>query len=53
MNALSHALLPQGGFTSLIYAARFGHVEVASLLLQRGADIEAKNNVRISTPSFF
>jgi hypothetical protein len=50
MNALSHALLPQFGDTSLIYAARGGYVEVASLLLQRGADIEAKNEVRIRTP---
>ena len=50
MNALSHALLPQVGWTSLILAARYGHVEVASLLLQRGADIEAKDRVRISTP---
>ena len=50
MNALSHALLPQNGFTSLIYAAWGGHVEVASLLLQRGANIEAKEDVRISTP---
>ena len=50
MNALSHALLPQYGSTSLILAARGGHVEVASLLLQRGADIEAKNEVRINTP---
>ena len=46
MNALSHALLLQGGNTSLIFAASGGHVEVASLLLQRGADIEAKNEVR-------
>ena len=50
MNALSHALLPQYGITSLMRAASEGHVEVASLLLQRGADIEAKDNVRISTP---
>ena len=50
MNALSHALLPQRGGTSLIWAAFEGHVEVASLLLQRGADIEAKSNVRINTP---
>ena len=49
MNALSHALLPQNGFTSLILAANGGHVEVASLLLQRGADIEAKDGVRINT----
>jgi ankyrin repeat protein len=51
MYALSHALLPQLlGDTSLMEAARHGHVEVASLLLQRGANIEAKDNVRISTP---
>ena len=51
MNALSHALLPQFGWTSLMCAAIEGHVEVASLLLQRGADIEAKTKVRISTPA--
>ena len=55
MNALSHALLPQDGWTSLFWAAyegrvEEGHVEVASLLLQRGANIEAKSNVRINTP---
>ena len=50
MHALSHALLPQVGWTSLILAARYGHVEVASLLLQRGADIEAKDEVRINHP---
>ena len=50
MNALSHALLPQAGITSLMYAAGGGHVEVASLLLQRGANIEAKDRVRINTP---
>ncbi len=33
-----------------MYAADHGHVEVASLLLERGADIEAKNMVRIITP---
>ena len=50
MNALSQAFLPQYGDTSLMKAAYKGHVEVASLLLQRGADIEAKADVRISTP---
>ena len=49
MNALSHALLPQGGRTSLIWAAWYGRVEVASLLLQRGADVEAKGEVMINT----
>ena len=50
MNALSHALLPQLGWTSLMRAAYWGRVEVASLLLQRGANIEAKTNVRINSP---
>ena len=50
MNASSHALLPQDGSTSLIWAASEGHVEVASLLLQRGANTEAKSEVRIGTP---
>ena len=50
MKALSHALLPQYGYTSLMWAAYKGHVEVASLLLQRGANIEAKSKVRINTP---
>ena len=49
MNALSHALMPQDGDTSLVCAAVRGHVEVASLLLQRGANLEAKAKVRIST----
>ncbi len=50
MNALFHALLPQLGYTSLIYAAFGGHVEVVSLLLQRGANMEAETKVRISIP---
>ena len=51
MNALSHALLPQHGWASLMWAACSGHVEVAFLLLQRGADIEAKDkHVRINIP---
>ena len=53
MNALSHALLPQTGSTSLIFAAIEGHFEVASLLLQRGANIEAKDGVRINIPWYF
>ena len=34
----------QGGWTALYCAAYEGHVEVVSLLLERGADIEAKDN---------
>ena len=35
----------QGGFTPLLRAAREGHVEVASLLLDRGANPEARDKV--------
>ena len=45
---MSQTLSPQVDQTSLVCAADGDHVEVASLLLQRGADIEAKDNVRIS-----
>ena len=31
--------------TALCYAAQGGHLEVVSLLLDTGADIEAKTNV--------
>ena len=36
----------QYGNTPLHLAARYGHLEVAQLLLERGADKEAKANVR-------
>ena len=36
----------QFGSTALIYAARDGHADCARLLLDAGADKEAKNNVR-------
>ena len=35
----------QGGWTALHYAARGGHIEVARLLLDRGADVNSKNEV--------
>lgn len=34
----------EGGDTPLIFAARKGHVDLARLLLQKGADISAKDN---------
>lgn len=40
----SHILLPQHGWTSLMYAAHYGHLEVALTLLEGGALIEAKDN---------
>ena len=37
----------QGGSTALIRAARYGRVEAVALLLDRGADLEAKNKVKL------
>jgi hypothetical protein len=36
----------QGGWRALIYAAEYGHTGCARLLIDAGADKEAKNNVR-------
>ena len=39
-------LLPsQKGFTALIWAAKTGRIEIVALLLEKGADKDAKNNV--------
>ena len=35
----------QGGWTPLIWAAEKGRLPVVEYLLERGADVEAKNNV--------
>ena len=40
----------QYGATALVAAARRGHKDMVELLLDRGADLEAKNNV--SLPKF-
>ena len=36
----------QYGMTALMYAARWGHKEVVEVLLGRGADLQAKDEVR-------
>ena len=36
----------QIGWTSLLHAASHNHVDIVRALLERGADIEAKDNVR-------
>ena len=38
----------QIGFTALMYATQRGHLEMATLLADNGADIEAKNNVSVA-----
>ena len=50
MEALTVALafLLQVGVTPLCLASRKGHVEVVAALLAKGADVEAKTNVRTS-----
>jgi len=37
---------PQGGWTALMLAAFNGETATATLLIQNGADIEAKDGVR-------
>ena len=37
----------QGGGTALLWAAQGGHKNTVKLLLDRGADLEAKNNVKL------
>lgn len=39
----------QYGITPLAEAIRFGYIRVAALLLEKGANTEAKNNVRMCT----
>ena len=43
-------LLPQYGYTPLIRAAANGATETAAMLIDRGANLEAKNNVRREHP---
>ena len=38
----------QNGYTALLWAAYSGKVEAMALLLDRGADLEAKDNVSAS-----
>jgi len=44
--SISQALMPQVGKSALMFVACHGHTETAVLLIERGADIEAKDNVR-------
>lgn len=41
----AYDIIFQIGFTALMYATQRGHLEMATLLVDSGADIEAKNNV--------
>ena len=42
---MSYSVLHQDGKTALIHAAYGGHAETVTLLLDRGADINHKDNV--------
>jgi hypothetical protein len=44
-------LLTQSGRTALIQAAQNGHTDCVRLLVQAGADKDAKDNVRVSLVS--
>ena len=46
MWAVHWHICAQTGWTALICAAAYGHFECARLLLNAGADTEAKTNVR-------
>lgn len=50
---IKYFFIPQDGLTALIWAAHDGKMRTAALLLDRGADIEAKDDVRIMLPSSF
>ena len=41
-------VLTQDGQTALMLASQKGHLEVVTLLLEKGADIHAKDNVSLS-----
>ena len=39
-------IMPQAGMSALMLAAIDGHTEVAALLIERGAEVQAKDDVR-------
>ena len=39
----------QDGYTPLHFACKFGHKDVALMLIERGANVTAKNKVRVMT----
>jgi len=44
-NAFVFVASPQRGWTALHWAAKCGHLDVAKLLLEKGARLDEKNNV--------
>jgi hypothetical protein len=45
---LTHSIMIQSGWTSLMFASHKGHTEAVKLLLDRGANPNTKNNVSTS-----
>ena len=41
-----HAVVCQDGYTALLWAGMCGRSDIVKLLLDRGANINAQNNVR-------
>ena len=43
--SLTSSVSTQDGQTPLLWAAMYGHVEIAQLLMEKGANIEARDKV--------
>jgi len=50
---VSLPLMPQDGKSAILFAAKGGHTETAALLIERGADIQAKSKVRSNSLFLF
>ena len=50
---MSPLMSPQYGMTALMCAARYGKTATATLLIERGADKDAKDRVRIDYNRLF
>ena len=46
---VSQDLMPQNGRSALMLAISKGHTEIVALLIERGADVQAKDKVRVDS----